>query len=53
MTTVTLNYDSQNIYTVPVGRYNGQTSYYDYKYEEKHNNALTGPGESISKKEPS
>ena len=45
--------DSQNIYTVPVGKWNEQTSYDESKYEEKHKNALIVPGESISKKEPS
>ena len=53
MTTVTRDDDSQNIYTVPVGRCNQQTSVEDSKYEEKHKNALIVIGESISKTEPS
>ena len=53
MTTATRDYNSQNIYNVPVGRRNEQTSDDEYKYEEKRKNALIGPGESISKKEPS
>ena len=52
MTTVTRNYDSQNIYTVPFGQCNQHTSVEDYKYEEKIKSALIVPGESISKKEP-
>ena len=50
---VTRDDDSENMYTVPVGRYNEQTSVEESKYEEERNNALTVPGESISKKEPS
>ena len=53
MTTVTRDDESQNIFTVPVGRCNEQISVDVYKYEEKRKNALIGPGESISKKEPS
>ena len=53
VTTVTLDDDSTAIYTVSVGRCNGQTSDDESKYEEKRENALIGPGESISKKEPS
>ena len=53
MTTVTRDYDSQNIYTVPVGQCNQQTSVEESKYEKKRKNALIVPGESISKKEPS
>ena len=52
MTTVTRDDDSQNIYTVPVGRCNQQTPVEDSKYEAKRKNALIVPGESISKKEP-
>ena len=52
MTTVTRDNDSQNMYTVPVGRCNQQISVKESKYEEKRKNALIGPGESISKKEP-
>ena len=52
MTTVTRDDDSQNIYTVPVGRWNQQTSGEESKYEEKPKSALIVPGESISKKEP-
>ena len=53
MTTVTRDDDSKNIYTAPVGRCNQQTSVDESKYEEKHQNTLIFPGESISKKEPS
>ena len=53
MTTVTRDDDSQNNYTLPVGWCNEQKSDDDSKYEEKRKNALIGPGESISKKEPS
>ena len=49
---VTRDDDSQNIYTVPVGQFNQQTSVEDYKYEEKRENVLIVPGEYISKKEP-
>ena len=52
MTTVTRDYDSQNIYTVPVGRFNQHKSAEDYKYEEKPKSELIVTGESISKKEP-
>ena len=52
MTTVTRDDDSQNNFTVPVGRYNQQTSVEESKYEEKRKKALIVPGESISKKEP-
>ena len=52
MTTVTRDDDSQNIYTVLVGRLNQQTSVEEYKYEEKHENKLFVSDESISKKEP-
>ena len=51
MTTVTRDDYSENIYTVPVGRCNQQTSVEESKYEEKRKNALIVPGESISKKE--
>ena len=50
---VTCDDDSQNMYTVLVGRCNEQTSVEQSKYEEKIKNALIGPDESISKKEPS
>ena len=40
----------QNIYTLPVGQCNQQTSVEDTKYFEKHNNALIVPCEYISKK---
>ena len=50
MTTATRDYNIQNIYNVPVGRRNEQTSDDEYKYEEKRKNALIGPGESISNK---
>ena len=53
MTTVTRDDDSQNIYTGLLGKYNQQTSYDGSEYEEKRNNALFDPGESISKKKPS
>ena len=52
VTTVTCNYDSQNVYTVPVGRRNQQTSIEESKYEDKPKSELIDPGESISKKEP-
>ena len=44
MTTVTCDDDSQNIYNVPVGIYNQQTSDDESKYEEKRKNALIGTG---------
>ena len=44
MTTVTSDDDSQNIYTVPVGRCNLQTSVDESKYEEIHHNELIVPG---------
>ena len=47
VTTVTRDDDSPNIYTVPVGRCDIQTSVDEYKYEEIHQNALICPGESI------
>ena len=47
---VTRDDDSQNIYIVPIGRCNEQTSYDESKYEEKHKNTLIGPGEYISKR---
>ena len=53
MTTVTRDDDSPNIYTVPFGRCDLQTSVDESKYEEIHQNALIFPGGSISKKEPS
>ena len=53
VTTVTRDDESPNIYTVPVGRYNLQTSVDESKYEEIHQNSIICPGESISKKEPS
>ena len=43
MTTVTRDDDSQNTYTVPVGRCNQQTSFEDSKYEDKRKNALIVP----------
>ena len=42
--TVPRDDDSQNIYTVPVGRCFEQTSVDDFKYEEKIKKALIGPG---------
>ena len=53
VTTLTRDDDSQNIYTLPVGRYNEQTSDDESKYEEKRKNTLIGPSEFISNKEPS
>ena len=50
---VTCDDDSRNIYTVPIGRCNQKTSVGESKYEEKLQNALICPSESISKKEPS
>ena len=52
MTTVKRDDDSQNIYTVPVGRCFEQISVNEFNYEEKRKNALFGTGESISKNEP-
>ena len=51
--TVTCDYDSQNIFTVPVGLCNKHTSFEEFKYEYKCNNTLIFPSEPISKKEPS
>ena len=50
-TTVTRNDDIQKIYTVLVGQCNQQKLVEDYKYEDKRNNSLIFPGESISKNE--
>ena len=47
MTTVTRGDDSPNIYTLPVGRCDLQTSVDESKYEEIHQNALICPGEYI------
>ena len=49
-TTVTRDDESKNIFTVSIVLYNEQTSDDESKYEEKHNNALIGPVESIAKK---
>ena len=43
-TPVTCDDDSENIYTVHVGRCYQQTSFEEYKYEEKHKNTLIVPG---------
>ena len=51
--TVTRDYDSQNIYTVPVVRFNQHTSFQDSEYEEKPKGTLIVSIESISNKEPS
>ena len=53
MTTVTRDDNSQNIYIVPVGWCNQQTSLEESKYEEKPQSSLIVTGEYISKKEPS
>ena len=53
VTTITCDDNSQNIYTVPVGKCNQKTSVEYSKYEEKLKNALIFPCESILKKEPS
>ena len=53
VTTVTRDDDSQNIYTLPVGRCNQQTYVDESKHEEKPKSALIFPGEYISKNEPS
>ena len=50
VTMVTRDDDSPNIYTVPVGKCNLQTSADDSKYQEIHHNELVCTGESISKK---
>ena len=47
VTTVIIYDDSQDIYTVPVGRYNKHTSVEDPKYEDKPNSALIVPNQSI------
>ena len=52
MTTLTCDDYSQNIYTVPVGQCNQQTSVEESKYEDKPKSVLTVPVGSISKKEP-
>ena len=44
--------DSQNIYTIPVGRCNRHTLVEESKYEQKRKNTLIVPSESISNKEP-
>ena len=48
--TVTIDYDSQNMYTVSVSQCNEQTSDDESKYENIRKNALLDPGESILKK---
>ena len=53
MTTVTLDDDIPNSYTVSVGKCDLQTSVDEYKYEDIHQNALIFLGEYISKKKPS
>ena len=50
MITVTRDDDNQNMYTVPVGQCDLQTSVDNSKYEEIHHNTLIYPGESISKR---
>ena len=52
MTKVTCDEKSPNIYTVSVGQCNELTSVDESKYEDKRQNTLICPGESISKKEP-
>ena len=47
VTTVTRDEDSRNIFTLPIGRCNELTSVYESKYEEKRQNSLIRPGESI------
>ena len=47
MKTVTRDYDSRNIHTIPVGKCGELTSVDEPKFEEKHQNALICPGESI------
>ena len=47
VTAVKRDDDIQNIYTVPVGWYNQQTSVEYSKYEEKPKSALIVPGEYI------
>ena len=47
VTRVTLDDDIQNIYTLPVGLLNQQTSVEESKYEEKCKSVLIFPGESI------
>ena len=47
MTTATRDDDIPNIYTVPDGQFDLQTSVDESKYEEIHQNALICPGESI------
>ena len=51
MTKITCDDYSQKIYTVPVGRWNQQTSVEEFKYEEKPKSALIVPGKSISNNE--
>ena len=51
MTMVTRDDGNQNIYSVPVGRWNQHTSVEESRYEEKNKNEFIVPGESISKKE--
>ena len=52
VTTAKRDYYSKNIYTVPVGQCNKETSVEESKYEEKLKTALIVPGEYISKNEP-
>ena len=52
VTSVTQYDEIPNIYTVPVGRCNQQTSFEESRYEEKPKSALIVPSESISNKEP-
>ena len=53
VTTVTRDYESPNIYNVPVGQCIIKTSVDESKYKGIHQNALTFPGVSLSKKKPS
>ena len=50
VTTVTRDYESPNIYNVLVGQCNIKTSVDESKYKGIHQNALTFPGVSLSKK---
>ena len=53
VTSVTRDDDSQNMYTVPVGRCNKHTSVEESKFEEKRKSELIVPVEYTSKKKPS
>ena len=53
MTKLTRNDENRNIYTVPVERFNQQTTFEESNFDKKPKSTLIVPGTSIPKKEPS